>query len=399
MTGPVRLAGDRSADLVSAVLLGFGLLIAVMTAYLVLRPAEPSAHLSPARRAAAAGAARPARRRDSLGYFALRRDKSRGLLRQRQGGADVPGGARGAAGHRRPARRPGGLARRDLRVAGAGPAARLGAGGDRRQRAWRDGVRTAPAWTRSSSATRRSLDVADFSLEGRTMRGVRQAVARIERAGSPRGAAASATSPPRSWPSCGSARPLARRRGRARLLDGAGRFGEPADAAAWWSPRRDADGRAARAAALRAVGRRRPVAGPDAPRPRRRQRAERADGRRRWPRPRRAGRPSGVAELRGVPLGASSGASGSAPARCCGSGARCCCSASRCWQIESLYRANAKYQPTWVPRFLCFPRARDLPRVASPRSRPRRSSSGPAPCAASSPQLTCRRPCPRRWQD
>ena len=38
--------------------------------------------------------------------------------------------------------------------------------------------------------------------------------------------------------------------------------------------------------------------------------------------------------------------------------------ASRLWQIESLYRANAKYQPDWRPRFLCFPSARDLPRIA-----------------------------------
>ena len=37
---------------------------------------------------------------------------------------------------------------------------------------------------------------------------------------------------------------------------------------------------------------------------------------------------------------------------------------SRLWQIESLYRANAKYQPTWQPRYLCFPVARDLPRIA-----------------------------------
>jgi lysyl-tRNA synthetase, class II len=34
------------------------------------------------------------------------------------------------------------------------------------------------------------------------------------------------------------------------------------------------------------------------------------------------------------------------------------------WQIESLYRANAKYQPDWQPRFLCFPSARDLSRIA-----------------------------------
>jgi lysyl-tRNA synthetase class 2 len=38
--------------------------------------------------------------------------------------------------------------------------------------------------------------------------------------------------------------------------------------------------------------------------------------------------------------------------------------ASRLWQIESLYRANAKYLPAWQPRYLCFPTARDLPRIA-----------------------------------
>ncbi len=38
--------------------------------------------------------------------------------------------------------------------------------------------------------------------------------------------------------------------------------------------------------------------------------------------------------------------------------------ASRRWQIESLYRANAKYQPEWLPRFVCFRRAGELPRVA-----------------------------------
>jgi lysyl-tRNA synthetase class 2 len=38
--------------------------------------------------------------------------------------------------------------------------------------------------------------------------------------------------------------------------------------------------------------------------------------------------------------------------------------ASRLWQIESLYRSNAKYQPAWQPRYLCFPAARELPRIA-----------------------------------
>jgi lysyl-tRNA synthetase class 2 len=38
---------------------------------------------------------------------------------------------------------------------------------------------------------------------------------------------------------------------------------------------------------------------------------------------------------------------------------------SRFWQIESLYRANAKYQPEWEPRFLCFGRPGDLPRIGT----------------------------------
>lgn len=37
---------------------------------------------------------------------------------------------------------------------------------------------------------------------------------------------------------------------------------------------------------------------------------------------------------------------------------------SRWWQIESLYRFNAKFQPQWAPRFVCYPCAADLPRVA-----------------------------------
>jgi lysyl-tRNA synthetase class 2 len=36
---------------------------------------------------------------------------------------------------------------------------------------------------------------------------------------------------------------------------------------------------------------------------------------------------------------------------------------SRWWQIESLYRANAKYRPVWEPRFLLFEKSRDIPRI------------------------------------
>ncbi|MFI1889316.1 phosphatidylglycerol lysyltransferase domain-containing protein [Streptomyces jumonjinensis] len=37
---------------------------------------------------------------------------------------------------------------------------------------------------------------------------------------------------------------------------------------------------------------------------------------------------------------------------------------SRWWQIESLYRANAKYRPIWEPRFLLYAQSTDLLRIA-----------------------------------
>lgn len=36
---------------------------------------------------------------------------------------------------------------------------------------------------------------------------------------------------------------------------------------------------------------------------------------------------------------------------------------SRWFQIESLYRFNAKFRPIWEPRFVVYPSARDLPRI------------------------------------
>jgi lysyl-tRNA synthetase, class II len=38
--------------------------------------------------------------------------------------------------------------------------------------------------------------------------------------------------------------------------------------------------------------------------------------------------------------------------------------ASKFWQIESLYRANAKYHPEWIPRFVCFDRPGNLSAVS-----------------------------------
>ena len=36
---------------------------------------------------------------------------------------------------------------------------------------------------------------------------------------------------------------------------------------------------------------------------------------------------------------------------------------SRWWQLESLYRSNMKYDPEWVPRYVCYSDARLIPRV------------------------------------
>ncbi len=38
--------------------------------------------------------------------------------------------------------------------------------------------------------------------------------------------------------------------------------------------------------------------------------------------------------------------------------------ASRWYQIESLYRFNAKFSPEWRPRFICYPRSTHIPRIA-----------------------------------
>ena len=41
---------------------------------------------------------------------------------------------------------------------------------------------------------------------------------------------------------------------------------------------------------------------------------------------------------------------------------------SRWFQIESLYKFNAKFCPVWVPRFFVFPGTRDTPRVGAGRA-------------------------------
>ena len=51
---------------------------------------------------------------------------------------------------------------------------------------------------------------------------------------------------------------------------------------------------------------------------------------------------------------------------------------SRWWQIESLYRANAKYRPIWEPRYLLFERSSDLPRIGLASARAEGFLSAPS---------------------
>ena len=62
---------------------------------------------------------------------------------------------------------------------------------------------------------------------------------------------------------------------------------------------------------------------------------------------------------------------------------------SRWWQLESLYRANMKYRPVWEPRYLCFPKARDLARIAIAAGRAEGFLAFPTPgsCGCREPEL------------
>ena len=123
------------------------------------------------------------------------------------------------------------------------------------------------------------IDVADFTLEGRTMRPVRQAVTRVQRAGYHAEVVRHGDLSPETWRStCELAerwRGAQTERGFSMAL---GRLGDPADARCVMVIARDADGVGPRAAVVRAVGCPGRVAGPDAARSGVRERADGVHG-------------------------------------------------------------------------------------------------------------------------
>ncbi|MFJ1932543.1 phosphatidylglycerol lysyltransferase domain-containing protein [Kitasatospora sp. NPDC088160] len=374
--GPVRYTSDRVADLVGYSLGALGLITLLTTSYLFLRPEKPLAELSADDEARVRELLERHGARDSLGYFALRRDKS--VLFSPTGKAAiayrVESGVMLASGD-------------PIGDVEAWPGAIKAFMDEARRHAWVPAVigcgeTGGEVWTREAGLDALELGdeavvhTADFSLSGRVMRNVRQMVKRVERNGysckvrrvrdlddaeRARIAAAAAR-----W------RGTDIERGFSTAL---GRFGDVEDTGcvvvtAHHSPdvgSGEAGGKPEAddlAAVLHFV-----PWGPEGISLELMRRDRAAD--------------PGLNELLIVAVLQAAPALGirrvslnfamfrSALARGERLGAGPVLRAwrgllvllSRWFQIESLYKFNAKFQPEWVPRFLVFPHTRDLPRI------------------------------------
>jgi lysyl-tRNA synthetase, class II len=181
--GPVQWASDARGDLYHLLTSALGLFTLVVTVYLFLRPAQPRARLGAADATRIRELLARQGDRDSLGYFALRNDKN--VIWSPSGKScicyRVVSGVMLASGD------PIG-----------DPEAWSGAIGEfltvAAQHAWRPAVMGcselgAEVWCREGDLTALELgdeaivNVADFSLAGRSMRNVRQMVNRVAKAG------------------------------------------------------------------------------------------------------------------------------------------------------------------------------------------------------------------------
>ena len=181
--GPVQWASDQRGDLYHLLTSALGLFTLVVTVYLFLRPAQPRARLGAADATRIRELLARQGDRDSLGYFALRNDKS--VIWSPTGKScvcyRVVSGVMLASGDPigDPEAWPGAIAE-FLTVAA--------------RHAWRPAVMGcselgAEVWCREGDLTALELgdeaivNVAEFSLSGRSMRNVRQMVNRVAKAG------------------------------------------------------------------------------------------------------------------------------------------------------------------------------------------------------------------------
>jgi lysyl-tRNA synthetase class 2 len=182
-SGNLHFASDLFADVLHGTLLGFGLFAVAAPALLLLRAPEPIARLSTEDESRLRELLRRHGERDSLGYFALRRDKS--VVWSATGKAAITyrvvHGVALASGDPigDPEAWPGAIAAYRALVEEYGwtpavmGASQLGATVFKREYGLN-------ALELGDEAV---LDVAEFTLDGRAMRGVRQACTRVARAG------------------------------------------------------------------------------------------------------------------------------------------------------------------------------------------------------------------------
>lgn len=361
--GPVRLNGERFGDIFHGTLLGFALLTVLVVALLALRPAEPAAQLSDDDEQRLRGLLARHGGRDSLGYFALRRDKAvvwsptgKAAITYRvvQGVALASGDPIGD-----PEAWPGamGAYQQLTREYGWTPAvigcSELGATVFKRE----------CSLAAIELGDEAIIDVEAFTLEGRSMRGVRQACTRVGRAGYDvevrrtrdidRDEFAALLRVADAW------RGAAIERGFSMALS---RLGDDADCDCVVATAHQ-DG------VLRGVLHFVPW-GPDGlslDLMRRDRSADNGLNELMIARVIEAAPDLGVRRIslnfavfrdaieRGERIGAGP---------VLRAWRRVLLFASRWWQIESLYRFNVKFRPAWEPRFLSYPSTRDLPRIA-----------------------------------
>src|SRR5215470_3689587 len=183
VSGPVQWVPETRGDLFNLLTSALGIFTLLVTAYLFLRPAEPRARLGPADAERVRDLLTKQGDRDSLGYFALREDKS--VIWSPTGKACV--GYRVVSGVMLASGDPIG-----------DPEAWPGAIGpfleEADRHAWAPAVMGcselgAEVWCREGGLTALELgdeaivNTADFSLSGRSMRNVRQMVNRVAKAG------------------------------------------------------------------------------------------------------------------------------------------------------------------------------------------------------------------------
>ncbi|HEU0132504.1 MAG TPA: phosphatidylglycerol lysyltransferase domain-containing protein [Mycobacteriales bacterium] len=362
--GPLRFdaGGARADGVIGDTLLALGVLTALTVAYLALRTPEPRPHLTPDDEERLRALLARHGGRDSLGYFALRRDKS--LVWSPTGKAAVAyrvvSGVLLASGDPvgDPEAWPGAL-KEFLALA--------------EDHAWVPAVigcgeQAGAAWVRAGLTAleigdEAIVDVAEFGLEGRAMRNVRQCVVHVEREGYTARVRRVRDIPPEELDAVRNAtsawRGAETERGFSMAL---GRIGDGADPETvlvtayedgrlrgflhfvpWGTDglsldvmRRDRDADRGLnefliVSALRAA----PGLGVT------RVSLNFAVFRSALERGERLGAGPIIRLWRGVLL-----------------------FASRWFQIETLYRFNAKFRPVWEPRYVCFPAMRDVPRIA-----------------------------------